>query len=204
MQIVLAGLLQIVLAGAAFAEEFTGLVVGVSDGDVIRVMRNERAEEIRLNGIDCPEKGQDYSPRAKEATSELVSGREVTLSTFDKDMYGRFIADVFLPDGTSVNQTLVREGWCWWYRKHAPQDARLERLEREAREAKRGLWQDPVPVPPPGRTGGRWAADDRLTGAEASFPCSFSGRIVPQPLAARFHPTKFQAGVSVGESEGRG
>jgi len=26
-------------------------------------------------------------------------------------------AEVFLPDGTNVNHTLVEEGWCWWYRK---------------------------------------------------------------------------------------
>ena len=29
------------------------------------------------------------------------------------------LADVLLPDGTSVNHTLVKDGWCWWYRKYA-------------------------------------------------------------------------------------
>ena len=56
--------------------------------------------------------------------------------------------DVLLPDGTNVNHTLVEEGWCWWYRKYAPGDTVLERLEKEAREGKKGLWADPAPVPP--------------------------------------------------------
>ena len=55
---------------------------------------------------------------------------------------------MILPDGTNVNHTLVKEGWCWWYRKYAPNDTTLEKLEAEAREAKRGLWAESNPVPP--------------------------------------------------------
>jgi endonuclease YncB( thermonuclease family) len=37
---------------------------------------------------------------------------------------------------------------CWWYRKYAPLDEELQRLEVEAREAKRGLWSDAHQIPP--------------------------------------------------------
>ena len=72
----------------------------------------------------------------------------MTPQTHGKNKYGRILADVFLQDGTNVNNTLVKDGWCWWYRKYAPGDTTLEKLETEAREAKRGLWADPNPVPP--------------------------------------------------------
>jgi micrococcal nuclease len=47
-----------------------------------------------------------------------------------------------LPDGMNLNQELVKQGWCWWYRKYASGDTVLEGLENEAREGRKGLWVD--------------------------------------------------------------
>lgn len=148
MRFALVILLTALLAPPALADEFAGRVVGVIDGDTIDVLHNGHAERIRLNGIDCPEKGQAYGKKAKHASSDLAFEKDVTLHTFGKDKYGRIIADVLLSDGTNVNQELVKEGWCWWYRKYAPGDTVLEGLEQEAREAGKGLWVDPSPIPP--------------------------------------------------------
>ena len=142
-----AGILLLLCASLATAD-FTGPVVSVLDGDTIEVLHNQHPERIRLSGIDCPEKSQAYGQKAKQATSALVFGKEVTLQIFGKDKYGRTIADVLLLDGTNVNHELVKDGWCWWYQKYAPRNTTLESLEGEAREAKRGLWADPYPVPP--------------------------------------------------------
>jgi endonuclease YncB( thermonuclease family) len=65
--------------------DFSGLVVSVLDGNTIEVLHNNRPERIRLSGIDCPEKGQAYGTRAKQAASELVLGGEVTLQTYGHD-----------------------------------------------------------------------------------------------------------------------
>jgi|SRR5215467_6919665 len=73
---------------------------------------------------------------------------EVALNTFGLDKYGRTIADVLLPNGTNVNHTLVRQGWCWWDRKYAPGNVVLEELERRARGAELGLWADSELIPP--------------------------------------------------------
>jgi len=128
--------------------DFSGPVVSVLDGDTIEVLHNHHATRVRLNGIDCPEKGQAYGKKAKQAASTLVFGKEVTLQTYGLDKYGRTIADVILSDGTNVNHELVKDGWCWWYRKYAPGNAELEKLEKDARDAKKGLWVDPAPIPP--------------------------------------------------------
>jgi len=149
LRILLSAILWLVLplSTVAFAD-FSGQVISILDGDTIEVLHNNHPERIRLSGIDCPEKGQAYGKRAKQAASELVFAKEVTLQTHGKDKYGRTIADVLLPDGTNVNHALVKDGWCWWYRKYAPGDTVLEGLEKEAREAKKGLWVDPAPIPP--------------------------------------------------------
>lgn len=136
------------MVSGPWAAGFTGQVISVLDGDTIEVLHNKRAERIRLNGIDCPEKGQAYGNKAKNAVADQVFGKEVTLQTYGLDKYGRTIADVFLPNGTNVNQQLVKGGWCWWYRKYAPGDFLLEKLEKDARDSKKGLWVDSAPVPP--------------------------------------------------------
>ncbi len=74
--------------------------------------------------------------------------KKIMLQTHGLDKYKHTLADVILPDGMSLNQELVKQGWCWWYRKYAPGDTVMEGLETEAREAKRGLWADRQPVPP--------------------------------------------------------
>ena len=128
--------------------DLTGPVTSILDGDTIEVLYNNKAERIRLSGIDCPEKGQAYGKRAKQATSALAFGKAVTLHTHGHDKYKRTLADVLLQHGINVNHTLVKDGWCWWYRKYAPGDTVLEGLERDAREARKGLWADRQPVPP--------------------------------------------------------
>src|SRR5262245_65516696 len=44
----------------------------------------------------------------------------------------------------TVNHELVKQGWCWWYRKYAPEITVLEGLGKAAREG----WAEPRPVPP--------------------------------------------------------
>jgi len=123
-------------------------VVGVADGDTIKVMHNGKAEKIRLHGIDCPEKAQPYGTKAKQFTSAMVFGKAVTVQVRGFDKYGRTIGDVLLPDGRNLNRELVAAGLAWWYRQYAPQDDTLRKLEDSARREKRGLWADPNPVRP--------------------------------------------------------
>ncbi|MHC9064020.1 thermonuclease family protein [Nitrospira sp. CMX1] len=117
---------------------FTGKVVSVLDGDTIDVLHNGQAERIRLNGIDCPEKKQPFGQKAKQFTSALVFGKEVTVQPKTIDRHKRTVGDVLLADGTNVNQELVKSGMAWWYRRYSNDDT-LGALELEAQQAKRGL-----------------------------------------------------------------
>ena len=133
-------------------ESFSGEVVGVSDGDTIKVMHNGQAERIRLNGIDAPEKSQAFGQKAKEFASSLCFGKLVEVVTpdapKDKDRYGRTIGDVHLPDGKDLNNEIVSVGLAWWYRKYAPNNIVLQQLEKQARDQHLGLWADADPQAP--------------------------------------------------------
>jgi len=111
-------------------------------------MRAGRAVKVHLHGIDCPEKGQPFGRRAKQITSDMAFGREVTVQVKTTDRYGRIVGEVILPDGLSLNKDLVHAGLAWWYRKYAPNDRTLKALEAGARAANRGLWADKNPIPP--------------------------------------------------------
>ena len=148
MLILVHAVLLLCLTCAPAHADFSGPVVSVLDGDTLEVLHDQHPERIRLSGIDCPEKGQAFGQKAKHAASALAFGKDVTIQAHGHDKYQRTIGKMILPDGTNLNQELVKQGWCWWYRKYAPGDTVLEGLEHEAREARRGLWVDSVPIPP--------------------------------------------------------
>jgi len=127
-------------------EEFTGRAVSVADGDTITVLRGTEQIRIRLEGIDAPESSQSFGNRAKQALAEMAFGKEVTIRQTGTDRYGRSLAFI-VADGVDVNAKLIEDGWAWHY-KQFNREERLALLEVAARQAKRGLWADPSPLPP--------------------------------------------------------
>jgi micrococcal nuclease len=119
----------------------------VIDGDTISV---SGVGVVRLIGVDAPEKTggyRDAEPFGDAATRfvrQLVEGRIVRLE-YDgdrKDQYNRTLAYVFLEDGTLVNEAIIRAGWAETYRRFEyRRKASFQTAEREAREARRGMWQ---------------------------------------------------------------
>ncbi len=94
----------------ATAEDFTGKVVGVHDGDTTTVMHQGRGERVRLLGIDAPERGPPFTNRAKQFVSDLCYHKKVRVQTKGQDRYQRTIADVILPDGSILNYEIVKAG----------------------------------------------------------------------------------------------
>jgi len=72
---------------AQAAETLPGRVVGVPDGDILRVDRREEGTiKVRLFGIDCPEKGQGYELEARGVGNE-VRGSIPLSSTTDSLLF---------------------------------------------------------------------------------------------------------------------
>lgn len=142
-------------------------VTRVIDGDTIEI---EGGERIRYIGIDTPETVDPRKPvqclgvEASRKNKELVEGKEVRLEKdiTDKDKYGRLLRYVWI-GGALINLELVKQGFAQSY--SYPPDVKYQddfvKAEREARDAKRGLWDAcqqvdapsavtlVVPLPPP-------------------------------------------------------
>ena len=152
MRIALAFLL-VLAQSIAFADTLTGHVVRVTDGDTIVVLDSGNAQhKIRLTGIDAPERGQAYGTKSKEHLSGSVAGKFVVVEYDKRDRYQRILGKVLLSN-QDMNLEQVRAGLAWHYKKYQTEQTQVDRelysvAEIEARDAKRGLWYDPEPIPP--------------------------------------------------------
>ena len=131
-----------------------GRVVAVADGDTVTVLdAGRQTHKIRLAFIDAPERSQAYGLRAKQALSDKVFQRDVTVTVYDKDQYGREVGRVNLND-QDINLAMVTEGYAWHYRYYAEKQQPAEAFkqyaaaQQQAQQERRGLWQDNNPEPP--------------------------------------------------------
>ena len=121
-------------------ERLSSLVghVHVVDGDTLRF----GGERIRLRGLDAPERAQTCThadganwpcgEAAERMLSELVAGSSVECAPFGRDQYDRVLARCTVGK-TDVGAEVVRHGY-------AIADGEYEAEEREARAARRGIW----------------------------------------------------------------
>jgi hypothetical protein len=75
-----------------------------------------------------------YRVQRGRCTFPATLPSDPSLQTYGPDKYRNTIGDVILRDGMNLNQELVKDGWCWWYRKYAPLDMELEGLEKLTRD----------------------------------------------------------------------
>lgn len=132
-------------------------VLRVVDGDTIIAEIQGRQYRVRYIGIDTPEthhpeEGADYwGFEATAANRELVpEGATIILQRdlSETDIYGRLLRYIWV-DGVLINAELVRMGLArvLFYEPDVLYRSEIKAAEREAQEARRGLY-GPVPTPP--------------------------------------------------------
>lgn len=141
-------LIAFLLLPTMLQAQLSGKVVKVADGDTFTLLTEDNKQvKVRLHGIDCPEKGQDYGQVAKQYTADKVYMQVVRVKATDTDRYGRTVGIVTLNDGTVLNEALLTAGLAWHYNRY-DKSTRWAVMELEARNKKVGLWIMPGAVAP--------------------------------------------------------
>ncbi len=131
---------------SADSESHHGTVMRIAAGDKLLVRTRNRTFRVRLAGIRVPGAKQPFATAARNALGRLVRGRKVRLVQVGAVRDGWMPAEVFR-DALHINAELVRQGYAWVARDK-PGESVLADLEKEARDAQRGLWAAPNPLPP--------------------------------------------------------
>ena len=124
-------------------------VVRVFDGDTVLVQGPEffsRPFCVRLYGIDAPESAQPFGDESRAALARLVRRQSLALDVFAHDRYGRAVGLLYLHGGDpreSVNVAMVRGGWAYGYHGGGRYSHDLDHAQREARDARLGVWSRP-------------------------------------------------------------
>ncbi len=138
-------LIVFALSASLHAQELTGIVSRVTDGDSFELLSSGQPTRIRLFGIDCPEINQPYGDSAKYFLQTFLAD-SVSVIVRDIDKYGRTVADVFYRD-TLINYSMISNGLAWHYKKYS-NEPMLAEAEQDAKANLIGLWKDPNPIAP--------------------------------------------------------
>lgn len=137
----------------ATAEPLTGLIVGVTDGDTIKLLTPKKiVHKIRLSGIDAPENSQPFGTKSKQSLSACAYNQTATVDTYKEDRYGRLVGKV-LVNGVDCNLMQIEFGLAWHYKKYENEQeledrSRYAQAEYLAKKEKRGLWAETNAIAP--------------------------------------------------------
>lgn len=115
-------------------------VVSVLDGDSILIELDGAEAEVRLLGINTPERDECFDEEATARTTELA-GDEVVLDGEETDRFGRLLRYAYSPSGDLLNQQLVAEGLALALTNDHRFLSQFKNAEAAAWENRIGLWQ---------------------------------------------------------------
>ena len=114
-------------------------VDAVLDGDSVRVTMNGSPVEVRLLGINAPERDECWADAARTSLNETLSHGAISLIGSEQDRYGRLLAYLY-SDGTNVNRNQIIVGSALAIASDHEELPDFLAAEEEALALERGLW----------------------------------------------------------------
>ncbi len=115
----------------------------VLDGDSLRVAAGGGEVEVRLLGINAPERGECWADEARRALETAVAGQTLTIVGEERDQFDRLLAYVYAGP-SNVNRQLIIEGHALTVATNHDQLPDFLAAEEEAVALERGLWSPTV------------------------------------------------------------
>ncbi len=121
-------------------------VYRIIDGDSILSHCNGLSDKklsVRLLYIDAPELTQiPWGVQSKVALENLLKqyNNKVNILFSGKDVYNRYLAELFIGNKLSVNQLMVRQGKAIVYPRYHPPENYLSAMQK-AKQQRIGIWQ---------------------------------------------------------------
>lgn len=110
-------LLLFCLTASAQPTEIRGTLTRVFDGDSFLMKRLDtmKTVQVRMIGIDAPEKNQNFAVEARDALIEISGGlgAEIVVSAGAQDFHNRILGVVTSGDGIDVNLWMLQNGMAW-------------------------------------------------------------------------------------------
>jgi len=115
-------------------------VLEVFDGDTLLVSLEGTEEEVRLLGINAPERDECFGDEAREALAgRLVAGPLRLDTQEERDQFGRLLAYAYAGEDL-LNLSLVADGFALALQDDHPMSAEFLRADERAFSGGRGLW----------------------------------------------------------------
>lgn len=140
------------LASIAAAEDLSGVVTAVHDGDTLTLREDSgRIRKVRLAAIDAPELRQAFGRAAQRYLARRVEGRRVAVTTRGTS-HGRAVG-VVIYRRRDLGLRQIEAGYAWYDARYRSTIAAADReiyaaAQKKARDGRRGLWQAAAPVAP--------------------------------------------------------
>ena len=158
-------------------------IARVTDGDTVVLTDGRRVRLIGINTLELNSKApadKQWALAAKLELEKQIQSKQVFLvAGFEEfDRHGRTLAHLKLGDGSSAAEALIRQGFGLSIAVGVNQRCALqyEHSETQARQAKRGIWENP----------GHWFNEEQqLTGRERGFLLAISTVLKAQKVKQR-------------------